>query len=131
MCSLGGGWICFCSLCKRTGLLQWMNNVLIIAFLYPGIVFGILFDLKLIMWSYHSAPAILFTTLLALLLSFQHFDMYLDSTVLPIKINMSRERRTLWLTCYPRLLTLTFELYLQLDFDFCSLYFPHFYLQYN
>ena len=60
--------------------------MLIIAFLYPGIVFGILFDLKLIMWSYHSAPAILFTTLLALLLSFQHFDMYLDSTVLPIKI---------------------------------------------
>ena len=60
--------------------------MLIIAFLYPGIVFGILFDLKLIIWSYHSVPAILFTTLLALLLSFQHFDMYLYSTVLPIKI---------------------------------------------
>lgn len=26
-------------ICKRTGLLQWKNNVLIIAFLYPGIVF--------------------------------------------------------------------------------------------
>ena len=36
-------------LCKRTELLQWKNNALIIAFLYPGIVFGILFDLKLIL----------------------------------------------------------------------------------
>ena len=46
---------------KRTGVLQWKNNVLMIAFLYPGIVFGIFFDLRLVLWSYHSAAAVLFT----------------------------------------------------------------------
>ena len=43
---------------------QWVNDS------FPlSIVFGILFDLKLVLWSYHSAAAILFTTLLAWLLS--------------------------------------------------------------
>ena len=55
-------------LCKRTGVSQWKNNVLIIVFFYLGIVFGILFDLKLVLWSYLSAAAILFIKLLVLLL---------------------------------------------------------------
>ena len=71
---------------KRTEVLQWKNNVLIIAFLYPGIVYGIFFDFKLVLWSYHSAAAILFATLLALLLSLQYFDIYLDSTIVPVRI---------------------------------------------
>ena len=58
------GFISAC-LCKRTGVSQWKSNVLITAFLYLGIVFGILFDLKLVLWLYHSSAAILFITLLA------------------------------------------------------------------
>ena len=73
-------------LCERTGVSQWKNYVLIIAFLYPAIVFGILFELKLVLWSYLSAAAILFTTLMAFLLSLQHFDVYLDSTIVPVRI---------------------------------------------
>ena len=51
---------------KRTGVLQWKNNVLMIAFLYPGIAFGIFFDLELVLWSYYSAEAILFTNFFGL-----------------------------------------------------------------
>ena len=52
---------------KTMGGLQWKSNVLMTAFLYPGIVFGIFFFLNMVLWSYHSAAAIPFTTLLALL----------------------------------------------------------------
>ena len=52
---------------KTMGGLQWKSNVLMTAFLYPGIVFSIFFFLNLILWSYNSAAAIPFTTLLALL----------------------------------------------------------------
>ena len=33
---------------KRTGVFKWKNTVLMIAFLYLAIVFGILFDLDLV-----------------------------------------------------------------------------------
>ena len=62
------GYVSAC-LCKSTGVSQWKNNALIIAFLYPGIAYGILFDLKLVLWSYHPAAAILFITLLALIIT--------------------------------------------------------------
>ena len=45
-----------------------------------------LFDLDLALWLYHSAAAILFTTLLAWLLSFWHFDVDLDFSVISIWI---------------------------------------------
>ena len=37
---------------------------------FPRFVFGIFFDSILVLWSWHSAAAILLTTLLALLFSF-------------------------------------------------------------
>ncbi|XP_065888903.1 transmembrane 9 superfamily member 2-like isoform X2 [Dysidea avara] len=49
------------------GGLRWKSNVLTTAFLFPGIVFGIFFFLNLVLWSYNSAAAIPFTTLLVLL----------------------------------------------------------------
>ena len=73
-------------LCKRTGVLQWKNNMLMMALFYPEIVFGIFFDFELVLWAYHSAVAILFTTLLAMLLSLQHFNMDLTFGVIPVRI---------------------------------------------
>ena len=141
-------------------VLQWKNNLLIIAFLYTRIVFGI----SLI--SSWSCTASLFITLLAFLLSFQHFRMYLDFTVVPVKIfrdliplgfinwmkntiicdysdGFWTSRNTTWrsnmsrghygwclIPGYVSLLILTFQLYLQVDIDFCSLYPPHLYLDY-
>lgn len=52
---------------KTMGGLRWKSNVLTTAFLLPGIVFGVFFFLNLVLWSYNSAAAIPFTTLLALL----------------------------------------------------------------
>ncbi|XP_065888892.1 transmembrane 9 superfamily member 2-like [Dysidea avara] len=52
---------------KTMGGLRWKSNVLTTAFLFPGIIFGIFFFLNLVLWSYNSAAAIPFTTLLALL----------------------------------------------------------------
>ena len=52
---------------KTMGGLRWKSNVLTTAFFFPGIVFGIFFFLNLVLWSYNSAAAIPFTTLLALL----------------------------------------------------------------
>ena len=87
---------------KRTGVLQWKNNVLMIAFLYPGIVFGIFFDLELVLWSYYSDEAILFTNFFwpcyfhfdtwtcypsqNLLLTLQHFCVYLDGLVAEVLV---------------------------------------------
>ena len=79
------GYVSAC-LCKRTGVLQWKNNMLMIAFLYLGMMFGILFYLDLVLWSYHSAEAILFTILLAWLLSLWHFNVDLDFNVIPVRI---------------------------------------------
>ena len=70
----------------KTTVLRWKNNVLMIVFLYLGNVFGILFHFDLISWSYYSAAALLFTTLLAWLLSFQHLNMDLDFSVIPVRI---------------------------------------------
>ena len=56
------------------------------SFLLSLNVFGILFDFDLVLWSYHSAAALLFTTLLAWLLSFGHFDVDLDFSVIPVRI---------------------------------------------
>ena len=57
-----------------------------IAFLYLGIVFDILFDLDLVLWPYHSAAALLFTTLLTWLLSFRPFDMSFDFSAILVRI---------------------------------------------
>lgn len=49
------------------GGLRWKTNVLMSAFLVPGIVFVIFFILNLFLWGANSSAAIPFTTLLALL----------------------------------------------------------------
>lgn len=46
---------------------KWKSNVLLNAFLCPGIVFGIFFLLNLILWGKGSSAAVPFTTLIALL----------------------------------------------------------------
>ena len=57
-----------------------------IAFLYLEIVFGILFDLELVLWSYHSAAAILLTTLWPDYFLFDASDVDLDFSVVPVRI---------------------------------------------
>lgn len=49
------------------GGLKWKTNILMTAFLVPGIVFGVFFVLNLFLWGAGSSAAIPFTTLLALL----------------------------------------------------------------
>lgn len=52
---------------KMYGGEKWKSNVLLTAFLVPGITFGIFFLLNLIMWGEGSSAAVPFTTLIALL----------------------------------------------------------------
>lgn len=52
---------------KMFGGEKWKSNVLLTAFLCPGLVFGVFFILNLVLWSKGSSAAIPFTTLLALL----------------------------------------------------------------
>jgi len=52
---------------KMFGGEKWKSNVLLNAFLCPGIVFGIFFLLNLILWGKHSSAAVPFSTLIALL----------------------------------------------------------------
>ncbi|XP_064614807.1 LOW QUALITY PROTEIN: transmembrane 9 superfamily member 2-like [Liolophura sinensis] len=52
---------------KTFGGEKWKSNVLLTAFLCPGVIFGIFFLLNLILWIKQSSAAIPFTTLLALL----------------------------------------------------------------
>ncbi|CAI9736525.1 transmembrane 9 superfamily member 2-like [Octopus vulgaris] len=52
---------------KMFGGEKWKSNVLLTAFLCPGIVFSMFFLLNLILWGNGSSAAIPFTTLLALL----------------------------------------------------------------
>jgi transmembrane 9 superfamily protein 2/4 len=52
---------------KMFGGEKWKSNVLLTAFLCPGVVFGIFFVLNLIVWGMGSSAAVPFTTLLALL----------------------------------------------------------------
>jgi len=52
---------------KMFGGEKWKSNVLLTAFLCPGIIFSIFFVLNLVMWIMGSSAAVPFTTLLALL----------------------------------------------------------------
>jgi transmembrane 9 superfamily protein 2/4 len=52
---------------KMFGGEKWKSNVILSAFLCPGIVFGVFFVLNLFLWGKGSSAAIPFTTLLALL----------------------------------------------------------------
>ncbi|ELT97770.1 hypothetical protein CAPTEDRAFT_180051 [Capitella teleta] len=52
---------------KMFGGEKWKSNVLLTAFLCPGIIFGVFFLLNLILWGKHSSAAVPFLTLLALL----------------------------------------------------------------
>lgn len=52
---------------KMFGGEKWKSNVLLTAFLCPGVVFGLFFLLNLVLWGKHSSAAVPFTTLLALL----------------------------------------------------------------
>ncbi|KAK2152562.1 hypothetical protein LSH36_325g02079 [Paralvinella palmiformis] len=52
---------------KMFGGEKWKSNVILTAFLCPGVIFGIFFMLNLILWAKHSSAAVPFTTLLALL----------------------------------------------------------------
>lgn len=52
---------------KMFGGEKWKSNVLLSAFLCPGIVFSLFFLLNLILWAKGSSAAVPFTTLLALL----------------------------------------------------------------
>lgn len=52
---------------KTFGGEKWKSNVILTAFLCPGLVFGMFFILNLILWVQGSSAAIPFTTLLALL----------------------------------------------------------------
>lgn len=52
---------------KTMGGLRWKSNVLMTAFLVPGLVFVVFFILNLFLWGAGSSAAIPFTTLLALL----------------------------------------------------------------
>lgn len=52
---------------KMFGGEKWKSNVLLTAFLCPGIVFGVFFVLNLILWTMGSSAAIPFSTLVALL----------------------------------------------------------------
>ena len=65
------------------------------SFSYPGIMLDIFFDLELVLWSYHSAAAILLITLLVLLLSIQHFDMY-SIWILLLSLSESLETTFPW-----------------------------------
>ncbi|XP_058942377.2 transmembrane 9 superfamily member 2-like [Pocillopora verrucosa] len=52
---------------KMVGGELWKTNVLLSAFFFPGLMFGIFFLLNLVLWSEGSSAAVPFTTLLALL----------------------------------------------------------------
>lgn len=52
---------------KMFGGEKWKSNVILTAFLVPGICFGVFFTLNLFLWAKGSSAAIPFTTLLALL----------------------------------------------------------------
>ncbi|XP_020632629.1 transmembrane 9 superfamily member 2-like isoform X1 [Orbicella faveolata] len=52
---------------KMVGGELWKTNVLLSAFFFPGLMFGIFFLLNLVLWAEGSSAAVPFTTLLALL----------------------------------------------------------------
>ncbi|XP_068686162.1 transmembrane 9 superfamily member 2-like [Montipora foliosa] len=52
---------------KMIGGELWKTNVLLSAFFFPGLMFGIFFLLNLVLWAEGSSAAVPFTTLLALL----------------------------------------------------------------
>lgn len=52
---------------KMIGGEKWKTNVLLTAFLCPGIVFGIFFLLNLVLWGYGSSGAVSFSALISLL----------------------------------------------------------------
>ncbi|KAK7090811.1 transmembrane 9 superfamily member 2-like [Littorina saxatilis] len=52
---------------KMFGGEKWKSNVILTAFLCPGVVFGVFFVLNLVLWIKGSSAAIPFTTLIALL----------------------------------------------------------------
>jgi len=64
--SVAGGYVS-ARVYKMVGGERWKSNVILTAFFFPGLVFGIFFILNLALWSKGSSAAIPFTTLLALL----------------------------------------------------------------
>eukprot|EP01135_Chromosphaera_perkinsii_P011924 Nk52_evm41s2531 gene=Nk52_evmTU41s2531 len=50
---------------KMMGGEMWKSNVLLTAFLYPGVIFGIFFILNAVLWSQQSSGAVPFTTMIA------------------------------------------------------------------